>query len=112
MYDKKIYYIGDACGRKNDFSDTDIKFAENCKLKFKTPEIFFKPTNYKQSDKEATISYPNLKYYDHDFLENLSNKISSKIKTKNKVLIMFIGFPASGKTFLRKYLMKKLDDIK
>jgi bifunctional polynucleotide phosphatase/kinase len=31
----KIYYIGDAFGRKDDFSDTDIKFATNCEFKFK-----------------------------------------------------------------------------
>ena len=37
----KIYYIGDAFGREKDFSDTDIKYALNCRFKFKTPEIFF-----------------------------------------------------------------------
>lgn len=109
--EKKIYYIGDACGREKDFSDTDLKYAKNCGFKFKTPEIFFKPTNYKNADKTASIKYPNLKYYNFDFLKNLLIKIKNKIKNKEKVLIMFIGFPASGKSFLRNFLLKNLDNF-
>jgi bifunctional polynucleotide phosphatase/kinase len=112
LENNKVTYIGDACGRKNDFSDTDIKFAKNCGLKFKTPEIFFKPPNYKNSDKIANISYPNLKYYDPSFLDKLLTKINAKIINKNKVLIMFIGFQASGKSFLRKFLIKNLNNFK
>ncbi|KAI5951304.1 pnk1 [Candida jiufengensis] len=35
------FYVGDAAGRKNDFSDSDLKFAENAKLRFMTPEEMF-----------------------------------------------------------------------
>ncbi|KAL6943643.1 hypothetical protein ACO0OE_003534 [Hanseniaspora uvarum] len=35
------YFVGDAAGRKNDFSDSDKVFAENGKLKFYTPEELF-----------------------------------------------------------------------
>ncbi|KAI5954098.1 pnk1 [Candida margitis] len=35
------FYVGDAAGRKQDFSDSDFKFAENAKISFKTPEEFF-----------------------------------------------------------------------
>lgn len=35
------YFVGDAAGRKNDFSDSDLKFAHNCKFEFKTPEEYF-----------------------------------------------------------------------
>lgn len=38
---EESYFIGDAAGRKNDFSDSDFKFAQNCKLQFKTPEEYF-----------------------------------------------------------------------
>ena len=113
----KVFYIGDACGRKytdkkDDFSDTDIKFAKNCGFKFKTPEIFFKPKNYKKCNNIANISYPNLKYYDSNFLDKLLVKINNKIANKDKVLIMFIGFQASGKSFLRKFLINNLDNFK
>ena len=39
---KESFYVGDAAGRKQDFLDSDIKFAENAKIDFKTPEEFFK----------------------------------------------------------------------
>ncbi|GME85124.1 unnamed protein product [Ambrosiozyma monospora] len=38
---EKSFYVGDAAGRKSDFSDSDKKFAENVGLKFYTPEEFF-----------------------------------------------------------------------
>jgi bifunctional polynucleotide phosphatase/kinase len=108
----KIYYIGDAAGRKNDFSDTDIKYAKNCEFKFKTPEIFFKPPNYKEYDKIASITYPNLKYYHSNFLNELVEKINLKINNKEKILIMLIGFPASGKSFISNFLLNNLDNFK
>jgi bifunctional polynucleotide phosphatase/kinase len=38
---KESYYVGDAAGRPQDFSDTDKQFAEAIGLPFKTPEEFF-----------------------------------------------------------------------
>jgi DNA 3'-phosphatase len=35
------FYCGDAAGRPNDFSDSDLKFAENIKINFYTPEKAF-----------------------------------------------------------------------
>eukprot|EP00914_Ancora_sagittata_P026667 GHVO01052457.1.p1 GENE.GHVO01052457.1~~GHVO01052457.1.p1 ORF type:complete len:387 (-),score=58.90 GHVO01052457.1:492-1652(-) len=35
------YYVGDAAGRKGDFSDTDRKFAKNIGIDFFTPEAYF-----------------------------------------------------------------------
>jgi len=35
------FYVGDAAGRKNDFSDSDLKFAENIGITFYTPEEYF-----------------------------------------------------------------------
>ena len=100
----KIYYIGDACGRKNDFSDTDIKFALNCGLKFKTPEIFFDIEN---QEKFVNITYPKINYFDKQEQINLFSVFDELIKNHNKILIITIGFPASGKSFLRKELIKR-----
>lgn len=36
------FYCGDAAGRANDFSDSDLKFAENIGIKFYTPEEIFR----------------------------------------------------------------------
>ena len=38
---EESFYIGDAAGRKNDFSDSDLKFAENIGIDFFTPEQYF-----------------------------------------------------------------------
>ena len=35
------YYCGDAAGRKGDFSRSDLYFANNCNILFKTPEEVF-----------------------------------------------------------------------
>jgi DNA 3'-phosphatase len=38
---EKSFYVGDAAGRKNDFSDSDKKFAENIGISFHLPDDFF-----------------------------------------------------------------------
>ena len=38
---KAGFYCGDAAGRPGDFSDSDLKFAENAKMNFYTPEKIF-----------------------------------------------------------------------
>ena len=38
---KSAFYIGDAAGRKGDFSDSDLKFAENIEIQFYVPEEIF-----------------------------------------------------------------------
>ena len=105
----KIYWIGDAFGRTTDFSDSDIKYGINCKFKFKTPEIFFK---IKKNSVNGTITYPIINYYSRLEQDNIFSQIDNLIKSNNKILIMTIGFPASGKSFLRKELLKKYNDFK
>lgn len=39
---ERSFFVGDAAGRPNDFLDSDKVFAENAKLKFMTPEEYFK----------------------------------------------------------------------
>lgn len=100
----KIYYIGDACGRETDFSDTDIKYAINCEFKFKTPEMFF---NIENSNKNANITYPIINYFEKEEQEKLFKELENIITTHKKILIITIGLPASGKSFLRKELIKR-----
>ncbi|KAG7697823.1 hypothetical protein KL933_002874 [Ogataea haglerorum] len=35
------FFVGDAAGRRMDFSDSDLKFAENLRLRFYSPEEYF-----------------------------------------------------------------------
>lgn len=39
---KECFYVGDAAGRSNDFSNSDLIFAKNIGIKFYTPEDFIK----------------------------------------------------------------------
>jgi bifunctional polynucleotide phosphatase/kinase len=110
--DVPVIYIGDACGRKNDHSDIDIKYALNLNFKFKTPEIFFK-LSYDKEDL-CTITYPNIIYYTQQKQQLLLNKIYKLINDNlnSRILIMMIGFPCSGKSFLRKILIDKFQNFK
>ena len=101
---KKIFYIGDAFGRETDFSDTDIKYALNNVFKFKTPEIFF---DINKEDKTGSITYPTINYFSHQEQIQLFDDLDKVIRENKKILIITIGFPASGKSFLRKELVKR-----
>jgi bifunctional polynucleotide phosphatase/kinase len=108
---KKIYYIGDAFGRANDHADTDVKYAINCGFKFKTPEAFF----YFDKTKEnlsGTITYPEITYYTESEQKKLFDSIFEHINSNEKVIVIMIGFPASGKSYLRKEITKKFNNFK
>lgn len=93
---KNSFYCGDACGRKGDFSDTDYKFAKNCSLNFETPEHLFDG----QKLELPKISYPdifNLKEQNIDFTP------------QKKEMIIMIGYPGSGKSYVSKHLNKIFD---
>ena len=100
-----IYYIGDAFGREKDFSDTDIKYAINNDFKFKTPEIFFGFN--KDEGKSGFITYPEINYFTCQEQKKIFDKLDKLVQTHKKIFIITIGFPASGKSFLRKELIKK-----
>ena len=99
-------YVGDAAGRKksgnykkNDFSDSDYKFALNCGFKFFTPEEFF--LNQKSS-------YPEIKNTLHDLDKNNNDHIKYDISPNHKEAIILIGPPGSGKsTFCENNLTNK-----
>jgi bifunctional polynucleotide phosphatase/kinase len=109
----KKYYIGDALGRDGDHSDTDLKFAKNCKFIIKSPETFFDLPN---KNNKASITYPNLQYYskkeEDNILNNLFNLISNNITQNKKILIMCIGLPACGKSYIRNIILKKFEEFK
>lgn len=98
--DKKLdyesYYCGDAAGRKNDFSDTDYKFAVNANLEFYVPEQIF-------CDEEYDTSQICTTYINHDKKDKKNKKFIPE--TKKKELILMVGFPGSGKS---KYVVENI----
>ena len=99
-------YVGDAAGRKksktykkNDFSDSDYKFAINCQFKFFTPEEFF--LNEKSE-------YPKIINNLHDYDQNNNDHIKFDSSPDFKEVIMLIGSPGSGKsTYTENFLVPK-----
>lgn len=92
---KKSFYCGDACGREDDFSDSDYKFALNCNLKYKTPEDLFLGKKEKIPDVNYAFSFDEKKKFSLNFTPN-----------KKEMLIM-VGFQGSGKSFVSKYISEK-----
>lgn len=89
---------------KKDHSDSDIKFAYNLKIKFRTPEyIFLFDTHSK-----GILKYPII-----PFNKNLVNYQYNYSKINEFELIILVGFPASGKSYTAKqikeyYLLDKI----
>jgi len=67
------FFVGDALGRKDDFSDSDKMFAENIGIKWVPPEDMF----YNQQ----FIVLPDI-----------------PLETNNKEIIIMVGYPGSGKS--------------
>lgn len=87
----KTFYCGDACGRPDDFSDSDYKFSLNCNINFYVPDYLF----------ANQLIYPELKYFNFSKYMIDTNK---KIEYYDNEIIIVIGNYATGKTyFVNKY---------
>jgi len=114
---KESIYCGDAAGRpkegtrKADHDITDYKFALNCGINFKTPEMLFlgiKETLPKiEWDPKALPKSGQI----------LVGKDKDKIKSGEKEMIIFVGSAGSGKstlwrTYLSDYVRVNNDTLK
>ncbi len=82
---KKSFFVGDALGRKCDWSNTDKVFADSIGISVKTPEEIFK------------IDYTKINNSNQNILNNSTNEI---VPLKQQEVVITIGYPASGKTTL------------
>ena len=103
---KRCFYIGDAAGRskgwkkgaKKDFSTSDRKFAANIGLSFQTPEEHFLGEDSADDWSWRSLD-PSTLDESKDFQERYTKEFQE--------IVVFCGFPASGKTtFAKRYLEK------
>ncbi|GBP93733.1 hypothetical protein EVAR_84684_1 [Eumeta japonica] len=100
------FYVGDAAGRKanwapgkkKDHSLADILMAENLGLKFYTPEEFF----LGHSISKAHLSKPEF-----NPKEVTTEQFNDKLISNEKEILVLVGFPGSGKSFLAKQIEEK-----
>tara|TARA_Y100000590_G_C15568702_1_gene957689 strand:- start:134 stop:1174 length:1041 start_codon:yes stop_codon:yes gene_type:complete len=88
----KIFYVGDAAGRKGDHSHSDINFAYNANIKFYTETEYF--LGKKENNKEVCPKMPKN-----------TNEISDVKEFVNTTVVIMQGLPACGKTtFIKDYI--------
>jgi bifunctional polynucleotide phosphatase/kinase len=75
------FYVGDAIGRKSDFSDSDKLFAENIGIPYFCPEIVFHIKNEDFEIQEIPLS-------------------------NDQQIIIMMGYPGSGKSTIAKNICK------
>ena len=115
--DTNSFYCGDAAGRQmlstfkqniykkpktGDFSNSDLLFAYNIKVSFRTPEnVFLNEENYITIQNKINPSKElKIKY-----------KIPEFIKSESKEIILMSGYPASGKSFYAtNYIVNKYSE--
>ncbi|XP_013145078.1 PREDICTED: uncharacterized protein F21D5.5 [Papilio polytes] len=100
------FYCGDAAGRvanwapgkKKDHSMADKLLAENLGLKFYTPEQFF-----------LGHSVANVQMAKPEFIPNevVTEPFNDNLISDDKEILVLVGYPGSGKSFLAKQIEKK-----
>lgn len=114
-----LYFCGDASGREKtkDFSATDLYFANNCSIPYYTPEQIFLE---KKSEALANRKLVALNMYKEDkwingYLTNprkifttvhIDNFNIYEFDTSNKLLIIMVGPPGSGKSTVSNKISK------
>lgn len=112
----KLFYVGDAVGRKYDHSDSDLKFAYNLELilnnvylkksdkymkcPFYTPEQYF-------LGKDKSKKYKIEGFDPEKYIKDAKSKKYKFKKSSKQEMIMMFGFPGSGKSHFAKEISKK-----
>lgn len=112
----KFTFVGDAAGRKKDFSDSDYKYLinvktylskSNIKIKadFKLPEQYFlKKSSDIKYDDNINIKGYQLDYKGKNSFKSIIGMIESQKKNNKNHIYLVSGYPSSGKTTLSKKL--------
>lgn len=105
------FFCGDAAGREsldaNDFSDTDLKYAINCKLNFYLPEQIFENKIVAPLEDPPKWQFTQHLETNKDRFEKQFDVESWTSSGKPSCLVMMVGPSSSGKSTLCKTLFGK-----
>eukprot|EP00026_Physarum_polycephalum_P007454 Phypoly_transcript_07514.p1 GENE.Phypoly_transcript_07514~~Phypoly_transcript_07514.p1 ORF type:complete len:353 (+),score=73.02 Phypoly_transcript_07514:542-1600(+) len=105
-------FVGDAAGRaagwkenrKKDFSCSDRKFAKNIGIKFATPEEYF------LNEPSAAFEWGSFEIASIPVSGDaeITEGGEATLTTSSQEMVLFVGFPASGKsTLAKRYMIPK-----
>ncbi|BGP30961.1 DNA kinase/phosphatase Pnk1 [Rhodotorula toruloides] len=106
------FFVGDAAGRLGDHNDSDRKLAINCGLRFFTPEEFFLGASVSQNWSlvgwDPSTYDHNAPLYSPASSPLLPRRLSEFDQEQPPEIIIFVGYPGSGKTsFFKKHFEPK-----
>jgi len=108
---KNSFYVGDAAGRKKDFSCSDRKFAYNIGINFYTPEEYFLG-----GDRDKNWKWGGINPVSY-VLPSYCKEEEVIFETKPSEIIIMTGLPGSGKSSfvknnLQDYIVINQDTLK
>jgi len=102
---QQCIYVGDAAGRKSDFSCSDRKFAHNIGIEFKTPQEFFKEESPSPWDWDSLDPFKFIENCTKRKVKDFEGPQEEIVSAKQEMIIM-VGIQASGKTtFVKRHLL-------
>ena len=93
-----VMFVGDACGRNRDFSDSDRKFALNCDIEFTSNDVFFGRVHVLAESERYTLSGFNPAVYLASIDPGRKTALAPPLRVPE--MIIMIGPPGSGKSSL------------
>lgn len=93
-----LFYVGDAAGRhspseQKDFSDSDLKFALNIRARFYTPEEFFLGQRQQYEAPDIPVKFS-------------ASRSIGFFPEMLPILILHIGMPGCGKSWLSRHIAR------
>ena len=95
---RSSFFVGDAGGRKTDFSDSDLEFAQKCNLPFIHVDDLLRVNN-----KEEDVDFPEYRR-----IREIFESGNIDLSGDETVVIFLCGLMGSGKSTITKYINENI----